>query len=92
MSKRFIKDPDSQVDYIVDWQKRLVDGDYIIKSEFKVPDSLIWISDSYTSSSTKIWLAGGIAGETYLVTNRITTGSRPPRIEEESIEIVCQEK
>ena len=92
MPKRFIKDPDSQVDYVIEWRKRLVDGDYIAKSEFKVPDGLVWISDTYDSDSAKVWLAGGTAGETYLVTNRIHTGSRPPRIEEESIEIVCQEK
>lgn len=92
MPQRFKKDPDSQVDYIVEWRNRLVDGDYIVTSEFKVPQGLTWIADSNDSESTRVWLAGGTPGETYQVTNRITTGSNPPRIEEESIVIVCQEK
>lgn len=69
----FIKDPDAVLDYSVDWSKWLA-GDQIETSTWSVSDPAIEASgDSNTTTRTTVWLAGGVAGQSYTVTNRITT-------------------
>ncbi|QDP20668.1 hypothetical protein [Bradyrhizobium cosmicum] len=49
-------------------------ADTIASSSFTLPSgTLVANSSSYTSTHTKVWLAGGAEGESYLVQNRITT-------------------
>lgn len=74
------KDPNEVLDYTLDWSERL-DSDTIDTSAWSFavdPDSALVIdSDSETATTTTVWLSGGTIGETYELTNRITTaGSR----------------
>lgn len=74
------KDPNEVLDYVLDWSDRL-DDDTIETSTwlFAVdPDSVLVIdSDSILSpaTSTQVWLSGGTIGQTYQLTNRITTAA-----------------
>lgn len=69
----FVKDPDEVLDYTVDWSNWLATGETISTSTF-TPDAGI-TKDSETNGNTAgtVWLSGGTAGESYSVTNRITT-------------------
>lgn len=83
------KDPDEILDYDLDWTNRLYSADELARvdagetvtpadtiasSTFELPDgSLVANSSTYSSARTKVWLAGGADGESYLVQNRITT-------------------
>lgn len=66
------KDPDEVKDYSIDWLK-LLGTDTIIASNWIVPSGLTKDSDSFSDSATIIWTSGGSAGESYSLTNRITT-------------------
>jgi len=72
------KDPDDVLDYSVDWSAPLaLDADAISSSSWIVPSGLTRLSDTWNQTATVIWLSGGTAGESYLLTNRIvTTGGR----------------
>ncbi|HZT32755.1 MAG TPA: hypothetical protein VFA33_22900 [Bryobacteraceae bacterium] len=71
----FIKDPDAVLDYSVDWSKWLA-GDQIQTSAWSVSDTALQATDeSNTLTRTTVWLSGGVAGQPYTVTNRITTSS-----------------
>lgn len=68
------KDPDSVLDYSVDWAKWLVEEDTIATSTWTVPAGLTKDSDSHTDTTATVWLSGGGAINTqYEITNRITT-------------------
>ena len=74
----FTKDPDAVLDYSVDWSAWLA-GDEISSSEWLLEQGAVIEKVTGTSTTTKttVWLRGGQAGTTYLVTNRIvTTGGR----------------
>ena len=68
----FTKDPNAVLDYSIDWTRWLA-GDQIATSEWIVPAGLTKLADSKTVSSARVWLSGGTAGQSYTVTNRITT-------------------
>lgn len=70
----FTKDPDAVLDYSVDWTAWL-GGDEIDSSEWLLEQcaQIEVASDSKTATKTAVWLRGGNAGATYLVTNRIVT-------------------
>jgi hypothetical protein len=70
----FTKDPDAVLDYSVDWSLWLA-GDEISSSEWLLEDGAVLekVTDAHTSTNATIWLQGGEAGATYLVTNRIVT-------------------
>jgi len=87
----FVKDPDAVKDYGIDWDDWLNDvGDTISVSEWIVPQGLTAISNSKTTLGTTVWLSGGNAGESYRVTNRITTVGG--RIDDRSILLKCKEQ
>lgn len=76
------KDPQDRLDYGFDWAAPpptgpwLSDGDTITTSTWTVtgPDSLLVIDDDdHTTTVTRAWLTGGTLGESYKVTNHITT-------------------
>ena len=61
----FIKDPDAVLDYSVDWSKWLA-GDQIQTSSWSVSDpALEAADDSNTTTRAVVWLAGGVAGQSY---------------------------
>ena len=70
----YIKDPNAVLDYSVDWTLWLA-GDQIATSEWILePDSDLEAAvDTKTASKATVWLRGGVAGTTYLATNRIMT-------------------
>lgn len=69
------KDPDSILDYPMDWADWLQDGETITNSEWLVTDG-ITVDNSYnTAEATVVWLSTCIAGQTYMITNRITTSA-----------------
>jgi len=85
----FAKDPDAVLDYAVDWSRWLA-GDEIVTSEWTVPSGLTKVSDSKTTTKATVWLSGGTAGQSYTVTNRITTTGG--RTEERSFAIRIEER
>lgn len=72
MTSSYIKDPDSRLDYEVDWTAWLGD-DTITTAVWTVPDGLVKESDSHTDTAATIWLSGGTVNDTYAVTCEITT-------------------
>lgn len=67
------KDPEEVLDYDIDWTLRL-DGDTIESSNWTIDSgSVVKNSDTFSTTSTKIWLSGGTLGESCLLTNLITT-------------------
>jgi len=75
-----VKDPDDVLDYLIDWYGTaespgplLSDSDTVTASAWTVPAGITKDSDSFTTTTTTIWLSGGTAGETYILTNHITT-------------------
>ena len=70
----FTKDPDAVLDYAVDWTAWLA-GDQISSSEWVLEDGapIEQVTDTFTPTKATVWLRGGNAGTTYIVTNRIVT-------------------
>lgn len=83
------KDPNSVIDYDIDWSKRLPNGDIILVSDWIVPAGITMDSEESTDTATKIWLSGGIAGQSYALTNRITTAHG--RVQDKTITITVKE-
>lgn len=73
------KDPDATKNYGMDWSSRQETDGNIISSawESSSPDLIIEVDPPHAPAIvdgfTICWIRGGVAGETYQVTNRITT-------------------
>jgi hypothetical protein len=85
----FTKDPHAVLDYAIDWTRWLA-GDTIATSEWLLPVGLTKMADTKTASSSTVWLSGGTAGQSYIVTNRITTAGG--RTEDRSFTIRVEER
>lgn len=87
----FTKDPDAVLDYSVDWLLWLA-GDQISTSEWLLEGGALLekVTDTKTATKATIWVQGGQAGTTYLVTNRIATVAG--RTDDRSISIKVQER
>lgn len=68
----FVKDPDSVLDYTVDWDSWL-STDTISSSDWVIESGITEDSASNTTTTATVWLSGGTAGTRYKVTNRIVT-------------------
>lgn len=68
-----LKDPDSTVDYQIDWSQWLGGSDTILTSTWQVPTGLTYESDSRTTTTTTVWVSGGTVGAVYPLTCRVTT-------------------
>lgn len=68
----FTKDPNAVLDYTLDWSDWL-ETDTIAASTWVVDAGLTKASDSFTPTSTTVWLSGGTAGRVYEALNRIVT-------------------
>lgn len=90
---KYTKDPDAVLDYLVDWSAWLPTGDTITASTFTVnsdDNGAIVVDDTlFDSTTTTVWLSGGVAGEKYTVTNHITTADG--REDDRSITISVKE-
>lgn len=80
----FAKDPDATLDYMIDWT-RWLGNDTIQSSEWFVPDGLTKTQEAAGDRTATVWLAGGTVGNTYAVTNRITTFGG--RVQDQTIRI-----
>ena len=85
----FLKDPHAVLDYTIDWTRWLA-GDTIATSEWLVPAELTLTAHTKTIASTTVWLSGGTAGESYSVTNRISTDGG--RTEDRSFTVRVEER
>ena len=85
----FTKDPNAVLDYSIDWGRWLA-GDQIAASEWIVASGLTKMADSKTVTSATVWLSGGTAGQSYTVTNRVTTAAG--RTEDRSFTIRVEER
>ena len=95
--ERFIKDPDSKLDYRLDWSKWL-GSDTISTSSWSLApaDSVLSVSVSPAASidsaalRTTVWLEGGTVGIEYRVTNQIQTVAG--RIADRSFLLMIEER
>jgi len=88
----FIKDPDAELDYSVDWTDFLTNENVISSSWVILPADLTEISSSFTTTKATIFVSGGVAGRSYTLTNSIVTNSTIPRKDDRTIIIKVQEK
>ena len=84
------KDPDSTIDYGLDWSNWLASGETITASSWPETGGLVNESESFTTSKASIFVSGGTVGASYTLTNRISTNFG--RTEDRSMLISCQEK
>lgn len=92
------KDPDAVKDYSVNWLPWLTREDGTVTDALETsvwlitvaPDESLTVdSDSFTSPDTTVWLSGGTPGQSYWVTNRVTTIEG--RTDDQSVIIVIKE-
>ena len=69
----FTKDPTAVLDYKFNWAAWLATGATISTSTWTVDDGITKDSDVKSATETVVWLSGGTLGESYRVTNKITT-------------------
>lgn len=73
--RNFEKDPDAIIDYSVDWTDWLVSDTISTGTWLISPVDLVEVSASYTSADCTIFVSSGTVGQTYSLTNRITTAN-----------------
>lgn len=78
------KDPQATLDYSIDWAQWLA-GDTIQTSAWILQAGIVLSASSSTTTTTTVWLFGGTAGQTYKITNMITTPAG--RVTEQSFNI-----
>ncbi len=76
MAKRIVQTPDELLNWSIDWAERGLGDETIVTSEF-VPSSIDFTISGETiddpPTSTTFLLTGGVAGNTYQITNNIIT-------------------
>ncbi len=82
------KDPDAVLPYRIDWSAWLA-GAAISTSTWVVPSGLTKVSDSIVDAITVVTISGGTAGQTFTITNRITTDDG--RTDDRSFELFIKE-
>ena len=69
------KDPESVLDYTINWANWLSSGDTIATSTYTVPTGITADSVSNTTTTATVKLSSGTAGTNYVIKNSITTGN-----------------
>lgn len=84
--KSFVKDPAATLDYTIDWSQWL-DNDTIATSGWVVESGITIVpgSETNTTTTTTLFLRDGTAGDSYTITNSISTAGG--RIDERSFKI-----
>ena len=73
----FRKDPDSVLDYVMDYTDWLPTGDTIDSHTVTVDSGITLDSSSNTTTAVTAWLSGGTAGNVYSITYQaVTSGGR----------------
>lgn len=83
------KDPDSVLDYVVDWTDWL-NGDTISTADFTVAAGLTRNSQSNTTKTATVWLSGGTVGQSVDVRCRITTAGG--RTDDRTFRVIVRQK
>ena len=90
----FVKDPDSRIDYRVDWGAAYLGANLIAASQWQVvpqeQDGLAIAASSHDGVSTLASLTGGREGCSYALTNRVTLTNG--EIDERSIAIRVEQR
>ena len=86
------KDPESILDYSIDWTNKLQSSENISTSEWvsETEDATL-ITDTSTSKTTTLWVSGGTSGTMNVIKNTIETNSTPQRTFVERIYIPVKE-
>jgi hypothetical protein len=71
--KRYVKSVTASRPYTIDWSRYLATGDTISTAVFTVPDGLTKGTEGHTTTTAWVQLSGGVAGQEYRVSCRITT-------------------
>lgn len=66
------KGPDDTLDFKVNWIAAL-GGDTIIASAWTMPNGVTKSADSFTDTTTTVWVSGGTARTSYNLVNAVTT-------------------
>lgn len=66
------KDPDSVVDYSIDWTALLM-GDTISTSTWTVPSGITKGTDTFTDETSTVFISGGTTNTAYSINNTVTT-------------------
>ncbi len=97
MSEQYLKDPNAVIDYAIDWSASyLLTGEAITASSWfilpqsSVNDLSIDTIPPMISGKASVFVASGIPGKIYQLTNRVTTDQG--RTDERSITIRVEEK
>lgn len=90
--KLFLKDPAARLDYTMEWDDYLDPlGDTISASEWRIIDPGVTIdTPTNTPKTATIWVSSGTIGQTYKVTNKITTAAG--RIDERTLAVRIVER
>lgn len=79
----YLKDPSARRDY--GWTWTLEQDDRITASQWLDVDGLTLTESTHDDTRTTIWVAGGVVGKEYDVTNRVTT--EQGRVDEKSFRL-----
>ena len=88
-SNPYIKDPNSTLDYVVNWATFL-GADTIASDSWIVPTGITSVTETNTTTTSTIWLSGGTVGTKYALTNRIVSAGG--RTEDRTIYVKVREK
>ena len=81
----FDKDPDADLDFQINWAAWLATSETISDSEWIADEGITTHDDSYTNTTSTVWLSGGDVSHSYIVTCRITTNQG--RVDDRSLTI-----
>ena len=84
------KDPDSRVDFTLDYTEHFIDDDTVTSAEIIAPEGITVEPPTFTNNKVTFWCSGGIAGKAYIITCR--TVSQHGRIEDYSIKIAIRQR
>lgn len=88
--KTFEKDPNATLDYTLDWSAWL-DGDTISTSAWNAsPTGATLPQDDNDATTTTVWVADGVVGTKYNLTNHITTAGG--RANDRTIAVLIKEQ
>ena len=90
-----LKDPDAVLDYSIDWgAEYLADGELLAASEWSVtpdlPGGIAVVGSDFDATTSTVRAAGGVAGQLYVLANRVTTAVG--RIDDRSIVIRVEKR
>ena len=83
------KDPESVLDYTINWSDFLTSGDTVSSATYTVDSGLTKDSNSNTTTTTTVTLSGGTAGTVYTVKCVMTTGAS--RVAARRFKVKCEE-